>query len=65
MKEFVLTGNSIEIADKITLAAENIGAELLVSSEIYEELKYKFYTDKTMKLKLKDGREILIYQMKN
>ncbi len=62
--EYSATGEGIEVSEKIAWAAENIDARILVSYDMIDGLKNKFYPDRTLKLKLINSGEILLAQLK-
>jgi hypothetical protein len=63
-KEFTVTGESMDIADRIAAAAENTGAALLVSASALDDMKGKFTAEKSYKIRLKSGQEIAVHQIK-
>jgi hypothetical protein len=64
LKEYSVTGNGVEMSEKISLAAENINAKLLVATGMIENLKNKFYPGRTFKLKMKNGEELVVSMIK-
>ncbi len=64
LREYGVAGSGIELSEKIALAAENIGVKLLVNDSMVENLKNKFYPERTFKIKMKNGEEIVVSQLK-
>ncbi len=64
LKEYSVVGSGVEMSEKISLAAENIDAKMLVASGMIENLKNKFYPEKTFKLKMKNGEDLVVSMLK-
>lgn len=64
LKEYTVSGEGMEISDRIAAAAENAGAPMLVSEPTLEELKANFTPEKSYKIRLKNGQDLAIHQIK-
>lgn len=63
-REFTVTGEGMEISERIAAAAENTGAALLASASTLDEVNAKFTTEKSYKIRLRTGQEITVHQVK-
>lgn len=63
-KEYTVLGNAMELSDKIANAAENVNSQMLVAADVYEGLRTKFTADKSFKIKLREGEDVAVYQVK-
>lgn len=64
LKEYSVLGEGVEISERISAAAENAGVPLLVSEPTLDELKGNFRPEKSYKIRLKNGQDLAIHQIR-
>ncbi|MCX7821793.1 MAG: hypothetical protein N2258_09005 [Brevinematales bacterium] len=62
-KDIYLRGNGINFAQKLSAIAEANKIPLIVSKELYEQMKSRILVEKALKIKDKEG-ELLVYQVR-
>jgi hypothetical protein len=64
LQEYSVTGEGVEMSERIALAAENIDVNMLVAIDMVESLQNKFYPEKTFKMKMKNGADLNLSLLK-
>ena len=64
LKEYTLLGEGIENSERVALEAEYSASKLLVCERTLENMTSKFYSDKTYKVRLKNGKEIIVHKIR-
>jgi len=65
IKEYIISGDAVELSERIVTAAESLNVRILVAENVLEGLSSRFSSERSFKLKLKDGEELLLKELKS